>query len=168
MQIIRHRYGGEKVAEVYFYIPAGRAGDAVDCGIKLSEWFSREINIDGDRRKCITALLNPRDEYEKYTSVEYKCLKLEIPPKYCYVADRSLYEAGCKNRAAMKLYEESVIPILSYKFGEYGFLRRCHHHCPERTDHRNGQNAQTRRCCMPIHRSYILTTWQNSRKSTVT
>ena len=30
---IRHRYGGEKVAEVYFYIPAGR--DAVDCGIKL-------------------------------------------------------------------------------------------------------------------------------------
>ena len=121
MQIIRHRYGGEKVAEVYFYIPAGRAGDAVDCGIKLSEWFSREINIDGDRRKCITALLNPSDEYEKYTSVEYKCLKLEIPPKYCYVADRSLYDAGCKFSAAMKLYEESVIPILSYKFGEYRF-----------------------------------------------
>lgn len=109
------------MAEVYFYIPEGRAGDAVDCGIKLSEWYSREVYIDGSLRKCIAALLNPRDEYEKFRSGEYKCLKLEIPPKYCYVADRSLYEAGCGNPGAMELYRESIIPAMSYKFGDYRF-----------------------------------------------
>lgn len=109
------------MAEVYFYIPEGRAGDAVDCGIKLSEWYSREVYIDGSLRKCIAALLNPRDEYEKFRSGEYKCLKLEIPPKYCYVADRSLYEAGCGNSGAMELYRESIIPAMSYKFGDYRF-----------------------------------------------
>ena len=109
------------MVEVYFYIPADRAGDAVDCGIKLSEWYSREVCIDGIARKCITALLNPRDEYEKYTSSEYKCLKMEIPPKYCYVADRSLYEAGRGNPEAMKLYEGSIIPVMDYRFGDYRF-----------------------------------------------
>ncbi|HOJ81317.1 MAG TPA: hypothetical protein PLG72_10760 [Clostridiales bacterium] len=109
------------MVEVYFYMPAGRAGDAVDCGIKLSEWYSRELCIDGTWRKCITALLNPRDEYEKFISSEYKCLKLEIPPKYCYVADRSLYEAGRRNPGAMRLYEESIIPVMSYRLGDYRF-----------------------------------------------
>ncbi|HPV01374.1 MAG TPA: hypothetical protein PK127_02685 [Clostridiales bacterium] len=109
------------MVEVYFYIPAEKAGDAVDCGIKLSEWYSREVRIGGIMRKCITALLNPRDEYEKYTSSEYRCLKMEVPPKCCYIADRSLYEAGCGNPEAMKLYEESIIPVMDYRFGDYRF-----------------------------------------------
>ncbi len=117
----RHHHGGEIVVEVYFYIPAGRAGDAVECGIKLSEWYSREASIDGVMKKCIAALLNPRDEYEKYMSSEYKCLKLEIPQKYCYVADRSLYEAGRRSPEAMDLYQNSIMPVPDYKFGDYRF-----------------------------------------------
>ena len=46
---------------------------------------------------------------------------MEIPPKYCYVADRSLYEAGRGNPEAMKLYEGSIIPVMDYRFGDYRF-----------------------------------------------
>ncbi len=113
--------GGEGLVEVYFYMPADKAGHAVECGIKLSEWYSRETVIDGSNRKCIAALLNPRDEYEKYMSGAYRCLKLEIDPKYCFVADRSLYEAGLSYPQAMELYKNSTVPIGNYTFGEYRF-----------------------------------------------
>ncbi len=113
--------GGEGMVEVYYYMPANKASYAVDCGIKLSEWYSREIRIEGDNKKCIAALLNPRDEYERYISDGYKCLKLEIQPKYCFVADRLLYEAGRSHPKAMELYERSIIPVGKYIFGEYRF-----------------------------------------------
>lgn len=109
------------MVEVYFYIPADKAGYAVECGVKLSEWYSREIVIDGSSRKCIAALLNPRDEYEKYTSGAYRCLKLEVESKYCFAADRSLYEAGLSNPQAMELYKASIMPIGEYTFGGYRF-----------------------------------------------
>ncbi|NLK88245.1 MAG: hypothetical protein GX279_12275 [Clostridiaceae bacterium] len=109
------------MVEVYFYIPANKAGYAVECGLKLSEWYSRETVIDGSSRKCIAALLNPRDEYDKYTSGAYRCLKLEIDPKYCFAADRSLYEAGLSYPQVMELYKASIIPIGNYTFGEYRF-----------------------------------------------
>ena len=44
------------VAEVYFYMPADKMADAVECGIKLSEWYSREVRIGGEVKRCITAL----------------------------------------------------------------------------------------------------------------
>ncbi len=113
--------GGEGLVEVYFYIPADKASYAVECGLKLSEWYSREAVIDGSSRKCISALFNPRDEHEKYTSGSYRCLKLEIDPKYCFAADRSLYEAGLSCPRAMELYKASIMPIGSYTFGEYRF-----------------------------------------------
>ena len=109
------------MVEVYFYIPAEKASDAVECGIKLSEWYSREAVIDGTVRKCIAALLNPRDEYDKYTSGAYRCLKLEVDSRYCFAADRSLYETGLSDPGVMELYRESIKPIGSYTFGEYRF-----------------------------------------------
>lgn len=109
------------MVEVYFHIPAEKAGDAVECGMKLSEWYSRETVIGGTSRKCIAALFNPRDEYEKYTSGAYRCLKLEIEEKYCYAADRSLYEAGLSDPRAMELYRASIIPVGDYSLGEYRF-----------------------------------------------
>lgn len=107
------------MAEVYLYVPAGRAGYAVDCGIKLSEWYNREVYIEGDLQKCITALLNPRDEYDKYISNDYRCLKLEVKSKYCYVADRLLYEAGLSYPEVMEMYGRSIVPIDKYVFGDY-------------------------------------------------
>ena len=105
--------------EVYFYMPADRAQDAVECGIKLSEWYDREITIGGEMKKCISTLLNPRDDYEKYTSREYKCLKLEVQSRYCYIADSLLYAAGGSHAAVMEMYCRSVVPADRYIFGDY-------------------------------------------------
>lgn len=107
------------MVEVYFYIPADQVENAVECGIKLSEWYSREVLIEGAVKKCITALLNPRDDYEKYASPAYKCLKLEVQPKYCFVADSLLYEAGKAYPEVMRLYQGSIVPIEKYVFGSY-------------------------------------------------
>jgi hypothetical protein len=107
------------VVEVYLYLPAEKTDVAVECGIKLSEWYSREVEIDGEIKKCITALLNPRDDYEKYTSAGFKCLKLEVPPKHCRIADTLLYKAGLSHPEAMDLYRHSIMPIEDYTFGSY-------------------------------------------------
>jgi hypothetical protein len=102
-------------------MPCEKVGYAVDCGIKLSQWFSRETVIGGNSRKCFTALLNPRDEYDRYTSSDYRCLKLELDSKFCYVADRTLYETGQSYPQVMELYKSSIVPIKKYIFGDYRF-----------------------------------------------
>jgi hypothetical protein len=107
------------LVEVYYYIQAEYAENATDCGLKLADWCDREVIMDGDMKKCISSLLNPRDEYMKYNSRDYKCLKLQLMPKYCYIADRMLYRAGLSFNDIMGLYEKSVIPIQSYSFGQY-------------------------------------------------
>lgn len=105
--------------EVYYYVPSEEAEDVVQCGLKLSKWFDREVLINGESRKCLTALLNPKDDIEKYRSGRYKCVKLEVLPKYCYVADSYLYRMGLSNPAAMELYYESIMPVEDYVFGSY-------------------------------------------------
>ena len=107
------------MVEVYFYLPAGHADNAVECGIKLPDWYSKEVELEGDRKKCISALLNPRDDPGKYMSTDYKCLKIEILPKYCYVADGLLYQVGLQNAEAMEMYKRSIIPIEQYNFGRF-------------------------------------------------
>lgn len=107
------------MVEVYFYMPADQIENAVECGIKLSDWYSREIDLEGLRKKCIAALLNPRDDYVKYMSPAYRCLKLEVQPKYCFVADSLLYEAGRAYPVVMEMYNRSIMPIEKYTFGDY-------------------------------------------------
>ncbi len=107
------------MAEVYFYMPADKMADAVECGIKLSEWYSREVRIGGEVKRCITALLNPRDDSEIGVLADHKCLKLEVHPKYCYVADSLLYKVGLEYPEVMELYEESIVPMEQYMYGSY-------------------------------------------------
>lgn len=107
------------MAEVYFYVPVMQAGNAVECGLKLSEWYSREIDVETGRKKCISALLNPRDDFDKYMSADYKCLKLEVMPKYCFIADSMLYKVGMEFPAVMDIYRKSIIPLEAYAFGQY-------------------------------------------------
>ena len=75
--------------------------------------------INGESRKCLTALLNPKDDMEKYKSDRYRCVKLEVLPKYCFIADSHLYRMGLSNPAAMELYYKSVMPVEDYVFGSY-------------------------------------------------
>jgi len=107
------------MVEVYFYIPADRVAGAVECGIKLSEWYSREIVNDGDRKKYISALLNPRDDVNKYNSAEYVCLKLEIMTKYCRIAEGALYGPGLADAGIMELYNNSIVSVEEYRFGQF-------------------------------------------------
>ena len=107
------------MVEVYFYIPAKDVENAVECGLKLSEWFSKEVEIDGSKRKCISALLNPRDDQNKYMSEEFKCVKLEVMLKYCHIADASLYKTGLTVPEVMKMYQQTIIPVDKYTFGKY-------------------------------------------------
>lgn len=107
------------MAEVYFYLPEDRIADAVECGIKLSEWYSREVEIDGNMKKCITALLNPRDAEEMDVKPDLKCLRIEVQKKYCHVADSLLYKAGLAYPEVMDLYQRSIIPMENYTFGYY-------------------------------------------------
>jgi hypothetical protein len=107
------------MSEVYFYLPEERMADAVECGIKLSEWYSREVEIEGNIRRCITALLNPRDGQDMDIKPGFKCLRIEVQKKYCNVADSLLYKAGLAYPEVMELYRRSIIPMESYTFGYY-------------------------------------------------
>lgn len=107
------------MVEVYYYLPTRHVDNAVACGLKLSDWYNKEVVLEGDRKKCISALLNPGDDKAKYVSADYKCLKLEILPKYCYVADSLLYRIGLTNPEAMDMYERSLIPVERYNFGHF-------------------------------------------------
>lgn len=105
--------------EVYYYLPAEELDVSVECGLKLSKWFEKEVIIEGDLKKCMTAWLNPKDNIGKYKSDEFICVKLEISPKYCFVADKNLYRTALKNPELMNLYLKSIIPVEKYIFGSY-------------------------------------------------
>lgn len=107
------------MVEVYYYLPEAAVEVAVECGIKLSQFFDKEVVINGEIKKCLTAFLNPKDDIEKYKSAEFKCVKLELDAKYCFVADKFLYNIGIDSQEAFELFKESVIPIEKYIFGSY-------------------------------------------------
>jgi hypothetical protein len=107
------------MVEVYFYLPVEDVENAVECGLKLSRWYDKEVSINGETRKCISALLNPKDDLVKYKCQAYRCVKLELSPNYCFVADRYLYTIGLDSQKVMKAYTDSIIPIEKYNFGMY-------------------------------------------------
>ena len=107
------------MVEVYYYLPVKEVENAVECGLKLSRWAEKEVLIAGEGRKCLAALLNPKDDLHQYKSGDVKCVKLAVDAKYCFVADRHLYRAGLGNERAMALYNASVIPVEQYIFGAY-------------------------------------------------
>lgn len=107
--------------DVYYYIKKEKTKDAVSCGLKLSEWSDRTVVIGKEQKKCLTALLNPKDDMEKYKSDELICLKMHAESRFCYIADKSLFIAGQKSEKLMKKYMESIVPAGNYVFGEYRF-----------------------------------------------
>ena len=105
--------------EVYYYLPSGEVDNAIECGLKLSRWFDKEVVINGDLKKCMSCLLNPKDDIIKYRSENLTCIKFELPPNYCFVADKCLYEAGQAFPEVMDLYMKSIKPLGEYMFGSY-------------------------------------------------
>lgn len=109
------------MAGLYFYVPKDKIKDIIECGIKLSEWFDREIELPGTvgARKAMPALIHPRDDGAKSKSKDFKCIRLEVNPDYCRVGDAALYQIGLHNQTVMQKYLETVVPLSSYKFGTF-------------------------------------------------
>jgi len=107
------------MVEVYYYVPSDEVATVVGCGLKLSKWFEKEVMIADELRKCLSALLNPKDDIIKYRSNSLKCVKLELLPNYCYIADSCLYQVGLNDPGIMQLYLNSIVPVESYIFGSY-------------------------------------------------
>lgn len=109
--------------EIYYYVDSDRVSDIIDCGLKLSSCYDREVNIGGEKRLCFSGLLNPKDDMNSYKSGRLTCLKIQVKSGQCYVADRFIYETVSQDPKNWELYEKSIIPVEKYIFGTY--------RCPE-------------------------------------
>ena len=107
------------MAELYYYIPESKLDYAKNCGIKRSEQYDRELSQNGVVRKFLTAFLNPKDDPKKYYDANFRCLKLEVLPKYCLVGDELLFLMGERQPEAMSRYSKSLVPVEDYVFGRY-------------------------------------------------
>jgi len=107
------------MAEVYYYVPAKETDHIIECGLKLSQWYDKEVLIERTSKRCISALLNPKDDIKKFNDDTLRCIKMELPFDYCYVADKYLFEVGQSKPEVMDLYYKSIIPLENYIFGLY-------------------------------------------------
>jgi hypothetical protein len=105
--------------EVYYFISTKDVENAVECGLKLSQWFDKEAIIFGEQRKCISALLNPKDDLEKYKSDAFTCLKIEMAINDCFIGDNALYQMGMQFPQVMDLYHKEIIMMEKYIFGSF-------------------------------------------------
>ncbi|QNU67152.1 hypothetical protein EHE19_000940 [Ruminiclostridium herbifermentans] len=103
--------------EVYYYVKSEDVLNITDCGLKLSISHDKEVIIEGETKKCFSALLNPKDDIERYKSPYYRCLKLQVKSDKCFIADRFIYEAA--QNQDIDLYYKTIIPIEKYIFGTY-------------------------------------------------
>lgn len=109
------------MADLYFFVSKGKIEDVVDCGLKLSEWYDREIALPGtsESKKVLKALLNPRDDTKMLKDPNYQCVRLQIDLEYCMVADASLYRMGQEDPGINQLYYNNIIPLKDYCFGTF-------------------------------------------------
>lgn len=109
------------MAGLYFYVPRVKIKDIVDCGLKLSEWYDRDILLPGqrERTRVIRMLMNPRDDVRRMKDPNYQCLRLEVDLDYCTVGEATLYQMGLKEPFLMERYIKGLIPFKSYRFGTF-------------------------------------------------
>lgn len=91
------------MAIIYYYVEKDKVSDFLKYGIKLSENFSKEVNINGYLKQCFFGLINPKDDENKYNSENFECLKLDIPTSNCRVFDNSLQDGQIKHMPSIEL-----------------------------------------------------------------
>lgn len=109
--------------EIYYYVDSCKVSDIIDCGLKLSACYDREVNIGGEKKLCFSGLLNPKDDINLYKSCTHTCLKVQVKRDQCFVADRFIYDTISREQENSGLYEKSIVPLEKYIFGTY--------RCPE-------------------------------------
>ncbi len=108
------------MAVVYFYIPAQKLEDVIDCGLKLSEWKDRTQATpwSRDARPCIRTFLHPMDDI-RHRDPSFKCIKLDVPTDYCVVADNDLYQLSLEHPELEKKYIDTMVQLDRYFFGSF-------------------------------------------------
>ncbi|HOQ76053.1 MAG TPA: hypothetical protein PK369_05720 [Thermoclostridium sp.] len=106
---------------LYRYVPADSIRDIVDCGIKLSQWYDREMNFGEPQghRKVMLALINPWDDPVKSRDGSYRCIRLDLDPEECMVGDADLYRMGFAEPSLMERYMKTLVPLSEYRFGVF-------------------------------------------------
>ncbi|ACL74521.1 hypothetical protein [Ruminiclostridium cellulolyticum] len=105
--------------EVYYYASSDKVSDIIDCGLKLSASYDKEVLIDGNVQQCFVGLINPRDDINSYNSQSLTCIKINVRSDKCYVADSFVYDTIKDKPENLELYNKSVIPLEKYIFGTY-------------------------------------------------
>ncbi|ANW99850.1 hypothetical protein CSTERTH_12820 [Thermoclostridium stercorarium subsp. thermolacticum DSM 2910] len=108
------------MAVVYFYVPAEKADDVIECGLKLSEWKDREQQTpwNPEPRACLCARLHPDDD-KRSRDPRYRCIKINIPAEDCVVADGDLYRLSMKFPDLKQKYIGTMVPLNRYMFGSF-------------------------------------------------
>lgn len=75
---------------IYYYTKNENLPIFLKYGIRLSKNFNAELNINGYVKPFLIGLLNPKDDFEKYNSNEYTCLKLDVLDDHLRVIDKEL------------------------------------------------------------------------------
>jgi hypothetical protein len=109
------------MVNLYFYVPNYDVSKVLFSGLSLAKWGSRTGYVMGGAslKRCIVALLNPKDDMLMYKSPEHACVKLAVPSMYCGVADNYLFEVGKSDAGIMEMYWKNIIPVEEYKFGVF-------------------------------------------------
>ena len=103
--------------EVYYYVKSEDVSNIIDCGLKLSTYYNKEVIVEGEKRLCFSGLINPKDDLKLYESNSFRCLKLQVKSEKCFVADRFIYETA--QGQDIELYYKTIVPIEQYMFGTY-------------------------------------------------
>lgn len=108
------------MAVVYFYVPVEKAGDLVECGLKLSEWKDRNQKTPWNlgKQPCFCALLHPDDDKRSKDSA-FQCIKINVPAEDCVVADSDLYKLSMEHPEIKQKYIETMVPLSKYLFGSF-------------------------------------------------
>jgi cellulose synthase/poly-beta-1,6-N-acetylglucosamine synthase-like glycosyltransferase len=111
-----------RMVRVYYYISRKEAATAVECGLKLSEWFDRKTTFGSNEKRFIAMYQKPQDDMHKFLSSDFACLEIEISEAHCHMADRLLYNGMSVNRQHnMESYAGSIIPYDRYLEGMYRY-----------------------------------------------
>lgn len=105
--------------DVYLYVPKEDIDDVVECGMKLSEYSTRTIMVNGTSYDCIRGYLHPCDAKLGERVGEMVCVRAEVKEQYCFVGDGDLYALTQRSRSGEEKYKKSIVPIREYKLGTY-------------------------------------------------
>lgn len=105
--------------DVYLHVPKSDIDDVTDCGMKLSEYSTSTISVNGTSYDCMCGYLHPADAKFDERDGEMVCVRAEVKEQYCYIGDADLHVIARRSGGVLEKYQQSIVPICEYKLGTY-------------------------------------------------